>query len=434
MFESPSPANAAAVLDAIPLDSYAGLAPAEIVAACEALGRLESRVKAHQLAAARALETSKAAATLGATSTGALLANTFGGDPTAAKRMLGQAARLETASQTQEALGRGEVTLAQAELIARTVKDLPGDPSPEQRQACEAQLLCDAPKLTFKDLTRRADRISEVFAPEQVDTHENTILVRREADAWAKSYFWIADRRDGTYKGEFVIPEAQGAMLKNALNAINAPQVRTDDPERAALNDKPTYGQQMADALCTLIEHIPADRLPDTAGVGAIMTMGVPPQGRVAAGDNLDYDTLEGAVKAATLSDGCRISAGQARRMACGLRILPQVFDGESLPLDHGRTKRLFQKPQRRAMERRDRGCTFPGCDRPPQWTEAHHAKTPWAIGQSTHLDEGVLICPHHHRTIHQDDWTIRFSTVDGHPEYRPPGSDVWRRNHRWRP
>ena len=52
MFESPSPANAAAVLDAIPLDSYAGLAPAEIVAACEALGRLESRVKAHQLAAA----------------------------------------------------------------------------------------------------------------------------------------------------------------------------------------------------------------------------------------------------------------------------------------------------------------------------------------------------------------------------------------------
>src|SRR4051794_33792299 len=125
MFESRS-APAAAALRAVSLDSYAGLAPDEILAECGALGRLEAQVKAHQLAAARALETSEAAATLGATSTGALLANTFGGDPGAAKRMLGQAARIESASQTQEALARGEVSLAQAELIAKTVKDLPG--------------------------------------------------------------------------------------------------------------------------------------------------------------------------------------------------------------------------------------------------------------------------------------------------------------------
>lgn len=422
MFDSPSPATAAAVLDAIPLASYAGLAPAEIVAACEALGRLESRVKAHQLAAARALETSEAANTLGATSTGALLANTFGGDPAAAKRMLGQAARLETAAQTQEALGRGEVTLAQAELIARTVKDLPGEPTPEQREACESQLLCDAPRLTFKDLSRRADRITEVFAPTLVDVYENDILERREAAAWAKSYLWIADRRDGTYKGEFVIPEAQGAIFKNALNAINAPQVKKSEP--AVLDEAPTYGQQLAAAFCTLIETIPSDRLPDTAGVGAIMTV------------NLDYETLHGQVKAATLSDGCRISAGQARRMACELRILPQVFDGESLPLDHGRTKRLFQKPQRRAMERRDGGCTFPGCDRPPSWCVGHHARKTWGDGSGTDLQDGVLICPHHHRIVHAKGWEIRFA--GGIPEYIPPPSiDPQRRplrNNRYRP
>ncbi len=422
MFESRS-AAAAQALAGVPLDSYARLAPAEIVAECEALGRLEARVKAHLLAAARALETSRAASTLGATSTGALLANTFGGDPSAAKRTLAQAARLEDASQTQEALGRGEVTLAQAELIAKTVKDLPGDPSPQQREACETQLLCDAPQMTFKDLTRRADRISEVFAPEQVDAHENQILERREERARKASYFTIYDRRDGTYKGEFVIPEAQGAMLKNALNAINAPQVKRPD-ELAVLVEPPTYGQQLADAYCTLIETIPADKLPDTAGVGAVMTV------------NLDYDTLEGAVRAATLSDGCRISAGQARRMACELRILPQVFDGESLPLDHGRTKRLFQKPQRRAMERRDGGCTFPGCDRPPSWCVGHHARKTWNDGSQTDLQDGVLICPHHHRVVHAKGWEIRF--VDGIPEYIPPPSvDPQRRpqrNNRYRP
>ncbi len=421
MFESRS-AAAAEALAAVPLDSYAGLTPAEIVAECEALGRLESQVKAHQLAAARALQTSKAADTLGATSTGTLLANTFGGDPSAAKRTLAQAARIEAASQTQEALGRGEVTLQQAELIARTVKELPGDPSPEQREACETQLLCDAPQMTLKDLTRRADRITEVFAPDQVDAHEDTILERREADAWASSYFWIADRRDGTYKGEFVIPEAQGAMLKNALNAINAPQVKKPD-EQATLDEPPTYGQQLASAFATLIEAIPADRLPDTAGVGAIMTV------------NLDYETLLGEVKAATLSDGCRISSGQARRMACELRILPQVFDGESLPLDHGRMKRLFQKPQRRAMERRDGGCTFPGCDRPPSWCVGHHARKTWGDGSGTDLDDGVLICPHHHRVVHAKGWEIRFT--DGIPEYIPPPSiDPQRRplrNNRYR-
>ena len=395
-------------LAAVPLASYAGLAPDEIVAECEALGRLESRVKAHQLAAARALETSKAASALGATSTGALLANTFGGDPVAAKRMLVQAARLESASATTEALGSGEVTLAQAELIARTVNDLPGDPSPEQREACETQLLCDAPRLNLRDLSRRADRITEIFAPDQVDVHENGTLERREAAAWAKSYFQIYDRRDGTYKGEFVIPEAQGAMLMNCVNAINAPQVKKADSP-AVLDEAPTYGQQLAAAFCTLIEHIPADKLPDTAGVGATITV------------NLDYEILQGEVRAATLSDGCRISAGEARRMACELRLLPQVFGGESLPLDHGRTKRLFQKPQRRAMERRDGGCTFPGCDRPPSWCVGHHARKRWGEGAGTDLEDGVLICPHHHRVVHAKGWGIRF--VDGIPEYVPPPS-----------
>ena len=419
MFESPQRSSAegpptlsraAAVLDSISLGSYEALTPAEQVAACEALGRLEARVKAHQIAAARALESSRVADAVGATSTGALLANLFGGDPAAARRLLGQAKRLEPVSATQDALARGEVNLAQAELIAKTIEGLPGHPSAEQREACETQMLCDAPDLSLKDLSRRADRITEVFAPDEVDAHEDQILADREAAAWQSSYFWMADRKDGTYKGEFVIPEAQGAMLKNALNAINAPQVRNDDPERAILDQKPTLGQRMAGAFCTLIEQMRADKLPDTAGVGATMTV------------NLDYDTLLGQARAATLSDGTRISAGEARRMACELRVLPMVFDGESLPLDHGRDKRLFQKPQRRAMERRDRGCTFPGCDRPPSWCVGHHTRKRWGEGSGTDLKDGVLICPHHHRVVHAQHWEIRFAD-DGIPEYIPPAA-----------
>lgn len=205
----PTLAAVAAMLDSIPVESYDELAPAAQIGACGVLGRLGSRLRAHQIAAARALEKSHAAETVGATSTGALLANTFGGDPGAAKRLLGQARRLEPVAATTGALGRGEVTMAQAELIARTVKDLPGDPTLEQREACEAQLLGEASDLTLKDLARRADRASVTYAPEDVDAHEDKILHDREEAAWKAAYFWMADRKDGTFKGEFVIPEGR---------------------------------------------------------------------------------------------------------------------------------------------------------------------------------------------------------------------------------
>lgn len=426
MFESTLGA-AAAALDAMRLDAYDHLSAAEQIRACEMLGRLEARVKAHQLAAAAAADRSEAAASIGAASTGAMIANSFGGDPAAASRLLKQAAKLESASATQEALARGEVSLAQAELIADKVKDLPGEPTDAQREGCETQLLDDAKKLSLKDLSRKADRITETFAPDDVDKHENETLAEREKNARKASYFWMADRKDGTYKGEFVIPEAQGEMLKNALEALNAPQIKKaeDDPALAMLDERPTYGQQMAEAFCTLIEHLPADKLPDTAGVGVTVTV------------NIDLKSLIDGLKAGTLSTGCRVSAYEARRMACEHGLLPMVFNGKPLPLDCGREQRLFNRAQRRAAERRDRGCSFPGCDRPPSWCVGHHARKRWAEGGATDLGELVLICAHHHRVIHADEWEVWFAD-DGYPEFIPPASIDPRRkpvrNSRFRP
>jgi hypothetical protein len=404
---------AAAALDALPLDAYAQAGAADQLAACEQLARLEARVKAHQLAAARAADASKAAKAVGATSTSAALANSFGGDPTAASRLLNQAKKVKAGSATEGALAKGELSLGQAELIADKLKNLPGKPTDAQREGCETQLLDDAKKMPLKDLARRADRISDTFAPEDdVDAHEDETLRNREAEARKKSYFWMADRKDGTYKGEFVIPEAQGEMLKNALEALNAPQVKKteDDPSLAVLEDKPTYGQQMAEAFCTFIEHIPGNELPRTAGVGVTVSV------------NIDLKSLIDGLKAGTLTTGCRISASEARRMACEQALLPMVFNGKPLPLDCGREERLFNRAQRRAAEKRDGGCTFPGCSRPPSWCVGHHARKRWAEGGTTNLTDMVLICPHHHRIVHAQDWDISFAG-DGYPEYIPPAS-----------
>jgi hypothetical protein len=417
----------ATALDAVRLDSYDAMSPVEQIAACETLARLEARVKAHQLAAASAAERSEAAKTVGASSTGAMIAGSFGGDAKAASRLVKQAKKLDAVSATKEALAKGEVSLGQAEVIADTLKDLPGDPSPAQREGCETQLLDDAKKMSLKDLGRRADRITETFAPDEADAHEDEKIRDRETAALKKSYFWMADRKDGTYKGEFVIPEAQGEMLKNCFEALNAPQVKKaeDDPSLAVLDDKPSYGQQMAVAFMTLIEHLPAHTLPDVAGVGVTVTV------------NIDLKSLIDGLKAGTLSTGCRISATEARRMACEQALLPMVFNGKPLPIDCGREQRLFNRAQRRAAENRDRGCTFPGCERPPAWCVGHHAHKRWADGGSTNLSDIVLICAHHHRVVHAQDWDIVFAD-DGHPDYIPPATiDPLRRprrNHRFRP
>ena len=87
--------------------------------------------------------------------------------------------------------------------------------------------------------------------------------------------------------------------------------------------------------------------------------------------------------------------------------------------LDIGRASRTFPIAVRRAITLRDRGCIWPGCDRPATWAEFHHV-IPWSHGGPTSATNGVLLCPHRHQEIHRTEWEIRFRP-DGVPELIPP-------------
>jgi hypothetical protein len=89
-------------------------------------------------------------------------------------------------------------------------------------------------------------------------------------------------------------------------------------------------------------------------------------------------------------------------------------------PLDVGRATRTIPPAIRRALILRDGGCAFPGCTRPPRWTDAHHIQH-WADGGPTKLTNLVLLCGHHHDTIHHTPWTVRIT--HGHPEFHPPNT-----------
>jgi len=86
-----------------------------------------------------------------------------------------------------------------------------------------------------------------------------------------------------------------------------------------------------------------------------------------------------------------------------GLQLL-LTHDGA--PVWLGNRVRLFNGHQRRAFGHRSaRRCEFPGCDQ-SRFVHAHHV-VEVADGGRTDLDNGVLLCGHHHRQLHRRGWRI---------------------------
>ncbi|OLC65396.1 MAG: hypothetical protein AUH69_09610 [Actinobacteria bacterium 13_1_40CM_4_65_12] len=66
----------------------------------------------------------------------------------------------------------------------------------------------------------------------------------------------------------------------------------------------------------------------------------------------------------------------------------------------------MISGPQRKALEVRDRGCVWPGCDRPASWTSGHHL-VHWIRNGPTDLPNLTLLCYRHHWMVHEGDWQI---------------------------
>ncbi len=120
----------------------------------------------------------------------------------------------------------------------------------------------------------------------------------------------------------------------------------------------------------------------------------------------IPLEDLRRDLSAAGLASGERVSAAEARRLACTAEIIPAVMGGRSEVLDLGRSSRLFKPAQRKAMVVRDRECRAEGCTVPASWCEAHHWGRPWARGGRTDLRDGVLLCSWHHHRAHDSTYS----------------------------
>ena len=230
-----------------------------------------------------------------------------------------------------------------------------------------------------------------MIAPDLAEEFEGKALEREEAEALRRTTLTMWEDDEGTCHGRFRLPALHGQMLTKMILAISSPSRAAGGDAPSGIDpDLPTPVRHGI-ALTQLLESVQAKDLPRTGGCGATVVV------------SMTLDQLMARLDAAgvcTLDTGGRISASEARRLACSAGIIPIVLGGRGQVLDVGRKRRLHTEAMRLAMGVRDGGCTAIDCEVPPGLCHAHH-DNPWSQGGHTNVKTGRLICPHHHRRIH---------------------------------
>ncbi|MET1017395.1 MAG: DUF222 domain-containing protein [Leifsonia flava] len=250
---------------------------------------------------------------------------------------------------------------------------------------------------------------------------------------FASRGFWFKPARNGMIPfGGLAMPEVAARMQAVFTSMTNPRQSEKfmADEDRAALElqaeqdgldavqlkDPRTRSQRQHDALATVF---------DIAGrSGELPTLGGASPTMVVTVHAADHESGHGVGHV----DGLEIPIPMVavRQLCCANGIQPVDLAANGKVLALGTTERCFNRAQRRAMDARDGGCVI--CGRPAVETEAHHV-VPWAVDRRTHVDNGVLLCWFHHRTIEsRGGWRVRM--VDGSPQIMPPpelGPPEWR-------
>ncbi|HEX5918554.1 MAG TPA: DUF222 domain-containing protein, partial [Nocardioides sp.] len=331
------------LLDRMHADSarqLAGGVHAQVVAE---LDRAARRIEALKLKVVASANQAGAAKDAGFTGPDAWLARTTTVSRSDAARQVTLANELETGHDaTAGALDAGLVSPGHAAVIVHATGQLPDTVSEEQRQVVEATLVEQARRYSPDQLRRVARRAIEAVEPDQqvVEAHENDLVRSEEQAARDKCSLTLRDNGDGTTTGHFTVPALAASILSKVVDAMTAPRrmraTGGTDVQGAAAPDRSfDWRHRRGLAFAELLEHLPTDHLHPRTAAAVVVT--------------IDHTVLAGALKAAHLDTGEPLSAGEARRLACGAAILPAVLGTKSVALDLGGATRLFSEHQRLA-------------------------------------------------------------------------------------
>ncbi len=302
------------------------------------------------------------AKTVGATSTAAWLGDLLTVRRAAAARVDTLAGLLDRThpcghrlAGTGAAFAAGRIDADQARVIAEAVHALPAALGDQVIGQGEELMLDWAGQHAAPVLNGYAQHLLAHLAPDIVEQAEAEALARADARDTNRANTFTANpdhRGRIRLRGE-LDPEAW-ALVSAALEPFAKPTSavqpgrahRAGPPHRRAAA-APTPWSRSAAAPSPPTRPRPRSGSPPTSRSPSGSTSSRPPS---ALG---------------TLDTGTPIAAEDIRRYACDATILPVLLNSAGVPLDVGRAIRVFTKELRRAVELRDLGCAFPGCDRP---------------------------------------------------------------------
>ena len=301
----------------------------------------------------------------GCTSGAQWLAQTCNSSFRTAEQITSTGSALRALPATSQALGSGAINLDQADAIAK-----------HATRETDAQLACMA---VGKAPSAIALEARKCVPPTVTDDQE--LYQRRRL-----SMTWKDGRRELVFSG--CLPLEQGTAFEQAIWSIAKGQ-RAAAKKTGEILD---WQQSAADALVTL-----TGRSGSAGGVKRSPTTLI-----VHVSEN-GPPLLEGSGP---------LSPETAERLTCDARRLTIKPQGRDLV--HSRVGRCASYAQQRALHNRSSHCQYPGCTAARE-LEAHHL-TPVAHGGKTEVENLILLCPRHHKLLH--DHRIRTSGTGEHPAF----------------
>lgn len=311
-----------------------------------------------------------------------------------------------------KAMENGELSEDQADIIAAAVRVLP----PASREEAQRYLAEHGRDTDLPQLAGFAEDVHHYLDPEGADELALKKLERQEKKAQDSRSLTLTPLGEGIVRISGRTSDEGAAIIQAALDPLCNPARRnldgviadSEEPLPLPLQDNRTATQRRHDAMLEIFQlALTTGDLPANGGDRAQVVV------------TMTLDALTNTIGAATFDTGARMTPDAARRIACDAGIVPAVLDSAGMPLDVGRERRLINGTLRRALVLRDKGCSFPHCDRPARWCQGHHAVS-WLDGGITSIGNSVLVCGAHHRLLHHSDWQV-FIAADGLPTFIPP-------------
>jgi len=306
--------------------------------------------------------------------------------------------QLQKTPESHQSLLDGEIGYAHLAHIARTAAAI--EESGTNKPFDETPLLEKARELPvgrFIDFTYHMRHAADPkgYAEEQAQMVEARSLSFKKGEGgmvWVRGYF-----------------DPEGAAI---MRTAYEPLAR-----RNGKGDDRNHERRLADAAVELASHSLDNGL-------------APPRGSVRPHLNVvtTLETLKQHIgaPAADLEFSLPISAETVERLACDCSVTRILLGADSLVIDVGRERRVISPAQRKALNVRDKGCRWPGCDRTATWTDGHHLKH-WIRGGGGDLRNLVLLCGRHHWMAHEGKWQL-VRTDEGEFLAVPPQLDIYQK------